>query len=47
MGAKIKYTIFSKNADEAIDIKNKIIINTTNVEELEIDISINEAYVFY
>lgn len=44
MEATIKYKIYAKGADDAIDIKNKILINTTTKEKVHMDIVVNDAY---
>ncbi|HFI0107573.1 TPA: hypothetical protein ACGPAJ_002127 [Streptococcus suis] len=43
--AKLTYEIFGKTVDEVIDMKNKILINTTDKEEVVIHIRVNEAYI--
>lgn len=42
--ATIKYRIVAKSAEDAIDMKNAILLNTTDKEVVNMDISINEAY---
>ncbi|WP_409374104.1 hypothetical protein [Streptococcus suis] len=43
--AKLTYEILGKTVDEVIDMKNKILINTTDKEEVVIHIRVNEAYI--
>ncbi|MCF4964627.1 hypothetical protein H8S88_04635 [Streptococcus sp. GS001] len=43
--AKVTYQICAKNVDDAIDMKNKILANTVDKENIQIEISINNAYV--
>lgn len=42
--SKVNYTLRVRNADEAIDMKNKILANTIDKEEVTIDIDIDRAY---
>lgn len=42
---KTKYTIYAKGVDDAIDMKNTILANTIDKEEVVIDISVNESYI--
>lgn len=42
--ANLYYEISAKDADEAIDIKNKILINTTDKEEINIKIYIGNGF---
>ncbi|KYP21667.1 hypothetical protein [Streptococcus parauberis] len=47
MTTKLTYEIFGKTVDEVIDMKNKILVNTTDKEEAIINIKVNEAYIEY
>lgn len=38
------YTVYANGADDAIDIKNKILANTIDIEKVKIDIYVNKAY---
>lgn len=42
--AIIHYEASAKNADEAIDIKNKILINTTDKETVKIKIYVGNGF---
>lgn len=41
---KVRYIIYAKNPDDAIDIKNKILINTTDKELVDMEVYVNKAY---
>ncbi len=42
---KISYTIYASGPEDAIDIKNQILINTTDKELVNMDIYVNRAYI--
>lgn len=43
-GTNVKYSICANNVNDAIDMKNKILANTIDKENIEIEISIDAHY---